>query len=168
MVKFRPISCSRVGSNVLIELENECLFALRCTCPQTLNLHSSWQIKWQFVILIFDPFSPLRIPKPLASWKKQNKTKYSIAFHFAAVADRTQETQQLHERWTNRSDIASWQQGFSLLCSSPSARLQLSQNSSKKLKKGSMVLMCLRKGNKTRQKVNKVYKAILTRNTSDS
>lgn len=31
-----------------------------------------------------------------------------------------------------------------------------------------MVLMCLKKGNKTGQKDNKVYKAILTGNTSDS
>lgn len=61
---------------------------------------------------------------------------------------------------------------ISLFCSSSSARLQLSQKSSKKLKKktkGSTVLMCWKEGiRKQEKKVNKVYKAILTGNTSDS
>lgn len=172
METFKPISCSRICSNVLIVLENECLFALRSSCPQTLKLHSSCQITWQFVILIFDPLSLPRQSRRI--WhpgkkkrKKRKKEDSSIAFHFAASADCTQETQ----RWMDRAAVASWLQGFLLLCSSPSARLQLSQKSSKKLKKkkGSMVLMCLKEGNKTRQKkVNKVYKAILTGNTSDS
>lgn len=60
MEELKPISCSRstvtsICSNILIVLENECLFALRCSCPQTLNLHSSCQIRWQFVTFVFWP-----------------------------------------------------------------------------------------------------------------
>lgn len=98
METFKPISCSRICSNVLIVLENECLFALRSSCPQTLKLHSSCQITWQFVILIFDPLSLPRQSRRI--WhpgkkkrKKRKKEDSSIAFHFAASADCTQETQ---------------------------------------------------------------------------
>lgn len=75
METFKPISCSRICSNVLIVLENECLFALRSSCPQTLKLHSSCQITWQFVILIFDPLSLPRQSRRIWHPGKKNKNK---------------------------------------------------------------------------------------------
>lgn len=78
METLKPISCSRralICSNILIVLENECLFALRCSRPHTLNLHSSCQIRWQFVILLFNPFPPPTVPTYLVSWKKNTNKK---------------------------------------------------------------------------------------------
>lgn len=93
METLKPISCSRstlICSNILIVLENECLFALRCSRPHTLNLHSSCQIRWQFVILLFDPFPPPTVPTYLVSWKKNTNKKGCICRSYTGNSAITQ------------------------------------------------------------------------------
>lgn len=64
---------------------------------------------------------------------------------------------------------ASGPQGFHTTAPLFYTILKFSQKSSKELKRDTVLIGLKENGNKTRQnKVNKVYKAILTGNTSDS
>lgn len=133
-----------------LELENECLFALRCDRnpprpKQKKNIKPTFQLSDKMTVCdyVFFSFRSLTLNSPRTYiWCQQNKNKTREEKRLLRRRPlRTQETQRLHKAMNeDRADIASWWlQGFLLLRSSPSARLQLSQKSSKKLTKGSTV-----------------------------
>lgn len=125
---------------------------------QTSKLHSSCQIRWQFVIYPFPPLSKPTPNSPERNWcpgkqkhtltltlarthihsqnrKKKNKTPPSPST-FAASADHTQEPQQWRGRWTGRADVASWWLRGGLNSSTPLLLQGFNSHRNQSLKRG--------------------------------
>lgn len=140
------------------------LVTLRCKSPQILNLHSSCQIRWQFVILLMSFF---HLSKSSCILKK-NSSIFLLTLLHLQIVHREFSIYTSDERQTEQKKLHDCIVFIQLRLFFPTM-LQFSQKSSKKLKRDTVLIGLKENGNKTRQnKVNKVYKAILTGNTSDS
>lgn len=145
---FEPNQLFQSCSHFLMGLEDECLFALRSSCPQ--NIKPTFQLSDKMAVFHF-AFWPL----PSPSWNiwrpEKKKKKPSIAFFFAAVRWYTGSWAP-HERW---ADAASWwmQGSYSV----PLLLQGFNSHRNQTLRKGAWCLFVWKRGTKQDKNINKVY-----------
>lgn len=122
-------------------------------CPLKINLHSSCQIRWQFVICILSLFAS---PIPLACSPTKKSSRENISIY---TREERAEQKGLHDHMGLTPRFGSER----------SVMPPFSQKSSKMLSKGTPRLLASKKKETKRDNTKlMVYKAILSGNTRDS